>query len=67
MPSDGRNLVTIKNKRNDLSHGEYTFSDIGKDFTVNDLKNFKNETLAYLSDVINNIEQFINEQQYKHN
>jgi len=66
MPSDGRNLVIIKNKRNHLSHGESTFSDIGKDFTVNELKNFKDETLAYLSDVINKIEKFIIDKQYKH-
>jgi ABC-type microcin C transport system permease subunit YejB len=62
-PSNGRNLVTIKNKRNHLSHGEFTFSEIGRDFTVGELENFKNETLVFLSDVINKIEKFIVQKQ----
>ncbi|EDN70205.1 conserved hypothetical protein [Beggiatoa sp. PS] len=64
IPSNGRNLVTIKNKRNHLAHGELTFSEIGRDFTVGELANFKNETLAFLSDVINKIEKFIIDKQY---
>jgi hypothetical protein len=63
---DGRNLVTIKNKRNRLAHGEQTFYDIGKDFTVGDLEKFKDETLVFLSDVINKIEKFIIDKQYRH-
>ena len=31
---NGRNLVQIKDKRNRLAHGEQTFYDVGKDFTV---------------------------------
>ncbi len=65
-PYDGRNLVTIKNKRNRLAHGEQTFYDIGKDFTVGELENFKDETLVFLSDVINKIEKFIIDKQYRH-
>lgn len=63
--SNGSNLVTIKNKRNGLAHGNYTFYDVGKDFTVNEIGLFKNETFLYLTDVINNIEKFINEKKYQ--
>jgi len=63
-PYDGRNLVTIKNKRNHLAHGDSTFSKIGKDFTVGELEDFKDETLAYLADVINKIEIFIVQKKY---
>jgi len=38
--------------------------EIGKDFTVRELENFKDETLVFLSDVINKIEQFIIHKQY---
>ena len=62
--SNGRNLVEIKNKRNRLAHGEQTFYDVGKDFSVGELNDFKNETFAYLSDIINNIEQFIMDRNY---
>lgn len=63
--SNGSNLVTIKNKRNGLAHGNHTFYDVGRDFTVNDIGLFKNETFLYLADVINNIEKFINEKKYQ--
>jgi len=61
---NGRNLVKIKNKRNRLAHGEQTFYDVGKDFSVRELTNFKNETFIYLSEIINNIERFILEKEY---
>jgi len=61
---NGRNLVEIKNKRNRLAHGEQTFYDVGKDFSVGELNDFKNETFEYLSDIINNIEKFIIDKNY---
>jgi len=61
---NGRNLVRIKDKRNRLAHGEQTFYDVGKDFSVGDLLDFKNETYNYLSNIINNIEKFINDKNY---
>jgi hypothetical protein len=63
-PSNGRNLVTIKNKRNHLAHGDFTFSQIGREFTVGELENFKDETLEFLSDVIDKIEIFIVHRHY---
>lgn len=61
---NGRNLVRIKNKRNRLAHGQQTFYDVGKDFSVGELNEFKNETFAYLLDIIDNIEKFLIDQNY---
>ena len=61
---NGRNLVAIKDKRNRLAHGEQTFYDVGKDFSVGELNDLKNETFEYLSDIINNIEKFIIDKNY---
>jgi len=61
----GANLVTIKNKRNHLSHGDFTFYDIGKDYTIREIINYKNETIEYLSNVIEKIEIFITNKEYK--
>ncbi len=58
-PRDGRKLEEIKNRRNRLAHGEQTFYDVGKDFTVSDLIVFKNETFIFLSDTIGKIESYI--------
>ena len=63
--SNGRNLVNIKNKRNKLAHGEQTFYDVGKDYSVNDLFELKDETFVYLENVINKIEIYIIEKSYK--
>lgn len=64
---NGRNLVEIMRKRNRLAHGEQTFYDVGKDFSVNELINFKNETFSYLEDVISKIEKFISAKEYATN
>ncbi len=61
----GSNLETIKTKRQHLAHGNYTFYEIGKDFTVKEIINFKNETIEYLSNVIDKIEKFIDNKKYK--
>lgn len=61
----GQNLVIIKNKRNSLAHGNNTFYDIGRDYSVSDVSTFKEETFEYLSDVIINIENFLNNEKYK--
>lgn len=62
--SDGRNLKTIKDKRNNLAHGEFTFSEVGKDYTIVDLINYKDDTIQYLSSVLDEIKDFITNQKY---
>lgn len=61
---DGRCLHTIKDKRNKLAHGEYTFSDVGKEYTSNDLMTYKKEVVLYIEDVLNNVECYINNKGY---
>ena len=62
--SNGRDLKTIKDKRNNLAHGEFTFSEIGKDYTVKDLVDYKDETKQYLSSVLDEIQDYIDNQKY---
>lgn len=62
--SNGRDLKTIKDKRNNLAHGEFTFSEIGKDYTVQDLIDYKDETKNYLSNVLEEIQDYIDNQKY---
>ncbi|MDR2622122.1 MAG: hypothetical protein LBC48_06025 [Dysgonamonadaceae bacterium] len=56
---NGRDLVTIKEKRNKLAHGEFTFSEIGKEYTISDLIKYKDSTKNYLDDVLSKIEDYI--------
>lgn len=62
--SDGRDLYTIKEKRNKLAHGEYTFTDIGKEYTVSDMMDFIESVKSYLTQVMDEIEKFINNNGY---
>jgi MAE_28990/MAE_18760-like HEPN len=63
--ADGRDLLTIKTKRNHLAHGVYSFSEIGKDYSVQDFTIFKDKAFLYLEDVMRNIENYISEKRYE--
>ena len=56
---DGSLLETIKKKRNHLAHGEFTFGEIGKEVSVNDMIRYKDSACAHLTDVLKNIEDYI--------
>ena len=62
--SNGRDLKTIKDKRNNLAHGEFTFSEIGRNYTVRELIDYKDETKDYLSNVLDEIQDYIGNQKY---
>ncbi len=61
----GETLYIIKDKRNDLAHGTYSFSEVGKDYSLFEIEKISIQTIEYLDFVINNIELYIQEQQYK--
>lgn len=61
---NGRDLQTIKDKRNKLAHGEFTFSEIGQDCTMKDLILYKQETEQYLSSVLDEIQDYIDNKKY---
>jgi hypothetical protein len=54
----------IVNKRNDLAHGNKSFAEIGKDITVEELLKIKDEVIAYLEQILNNINDYITTQNY---
>lgn len=62
--SDGRNLKTIKDKRNHLAHGEFSFSEIGKDYTIQDLVKYKDDAKEYLDKVLDEIQHYIENKNY---
>ncbi len=66
LTQNGRKLLTVKTQRNDLSHGIYSFQEVGKKFTVEDLMKIKDQVIAYLSQILDNIETYINNKDYLH-
>lgn len=62
--SDGRHLLKIKEKRNQLAHGELSFGDVGKDHSVNDMLIYKDDAVAYLNEVMKSVENYIISKSY---
>lgn len=65
VPKDGRELVQIKEKRNQLAHGEKTFCEIGRDVTVSDLVKIKDALTSYIDEVLNNVQEYIDNKGYR--
>ncbi|MBW4574272.1 MAG: hypothetical protein KME08_03215 [Aphanothece sp. CMT-3BRIN-NPC111] len=60
----GADLLTVKNQRNLLAHGNSTFSECGRNYNINDLKRIKNEVILFLEDIIKNIKAYIDVKEY---
>jgi hypothetical protein len=58
-------LETIKRMRNDIAHGNVSFSEAAKNTTMRELIDYKDRTVAYLTDVLNNIDDYVSQQKYK--
>jgi hypothetical protein len=61
---NGSDLLIIKKNRNDLAHGFESFAKVGKDKTADELLEIKNKTVRYLREILQNIEQYLSNQDY---
>jgi hypothetical protein len=57
-------LLKVKNKRNDLSHGDVSFSDCARDMTIEDLKGIMRGTFDFLQGILSGMEKYYNEKGY---
>ena len=62
--ADGESLLTVKSSRNDLAHGSKSFAEVGRDYTVAELKSMKNKVIAYLDAMLINVASYITQQHY---
>jgi hypothetical protein len=62
---DGIKLRIVKERRNDLAHGFISFQECGKDYTIEDVIETKNEVIDYIKTVLLNIENYLSTEQYK--
>ena len=58
-------LLSIKNKRNDLAHGNKSFSSVGSLLTYNELEDYKKNTLVFLEFLIFKFQEFVSQKKYK--
>lgn len=61
---NGTTLVKVKTKRNELAHGKISFSDCGRDISIDELNQIQKEVIAYLEKILNNIEDYIENKSY---
>lgn len=60
----GKCLEEIRGRRNDLAHGTFSFTEIGKEYTIEDLGTKKYETINYLAEILGNIDSYLTQCQY---
>lgn len=58
-------LLLFKNKRNQLAHGNISFTKASENLTIGELINMINSITQYMDQVIMNLDNFINEKRYK--
>lgn len=64
VPEKCNELLVIKNFRNQLAHGEKTFSEIGREKTIAELTKINIKIICYLRAVLKNISRFIHDKEY---
>jgi len=58
-------LLKVKNKRNSLAHGNETFAQVGSSFTIEDLYKMKVEICKFLSHLLTETEEYLDNKRYK--
>ena len=61
---DGENLVLIRNKRNELGHGELSFVQCGHDTAIENLFDYHKEAVVFLTAVLDGIEEYLENENY---
>ncbi len=62
--TDSSDLLTVKNNRNDLAHGIKSFAEVGKDKSADELIKIKDKVVKYLRQILENIQTYIDNQEY---
>ncbi len=60
----GERLLAVKTLRNDLAHGSKSFSEVGRTFTMEDILEITEEVVAYLTELIGNVAQYLSTKSY---
>ena len=61
---DGYDLLSIKTNRNNLAHGFFPFSEVGRDTTANELVEISDRVIKYLRQILENINEYLDNEEY---
>ena len=59
-------FLVVRNKRNNLAHGNVSFSECGSNYLVSDLKKFKEDILDGMQEVVAQSKDYIFNNKYRH-
>jgi MAE_28990/MAE_18760-like HEPN len=59
-----RALQKVKNKRNELAHGEKSFTDLGRDLAVEDLQSDASSVFVNLQKIADEVDTYLRDQRY---
>lgn len=62
--ADKPKMLIVKRKRNQLAHGEESFGDSARDYTVSDLEDFKDEVLDFIEAVLDTMKEYYDNKRY---
>ncbi len=57
-------ILTVKNQRNKLAHGHQSFADIGKLYTIHEIKELTKDVINYLESITDHVSDYIKQQAY---
>ncbi|MFZ6711608.1 MAE_28990/MAE_18760 family HEPN-like nuclease [Undibacterium sp. TC9W] len=60
----GKRLTNVKNRRNELAHGNMSFLACGKITPIEEILEIRNEVISYLEEILDNIEEYLNSKKY---
>ncbi len=62
---EANSLYLIRHKRNSLAHGDESFGECGQNYSISELEKIKEESIKYMTFILNHIEKFLTDQKYK--
>jgi hypothetical protein len=62
---ESKELDDIKARRNQLAHGELSFTEVGREYAVQDLEDIYKSAVRHLDTVVKKIENYISQKKYK--
>ncbi|WP_294302458.1 MAE_28990/MAE_18760 family HEPN-like nuclease [uncultured Sphingomonas sp.] len=65
LTQNGQDLLTVKARRQDLAHGNESFSEVGKQYTTRDVQRIVRYSLAYMGAVLNHIDRYLDAKGYR--
>ncbi|OCZ49910.1 MAE_28990/MAE_18760 family HEPN-like nuclease [Dehalobacter sp. TeCB1] len=65
LKNDGASLEIVKKRRNDLAHGDVSFSECARDLPIDDLEKIMDEVLIFSDDILQGMKRYYDGKMYR--